>query len=73
MQRYFQSRIHELVNVNTRALFYQESALRWMSLTQKCLGIIVTFICTILALFGQTSPGVAGLIITYALSVTEVV
>ena len=58
---------------NLRALFYHNSADRWLALMLEWVGACIVLCCAIFTILdGEISPGGAGLMITYAINVTQV-
>ena len=57
-----------------KAMFYQNSADRWLALGLEWIGALVVLFCSFYAILEEeTSAGIAGLTVSYALNVTQVV
>lgn len=71
---HFRSLIHPRVDLQFLSFFYQISADRWLRLALDCTGAAVVIFSTLYAIYdNETSPGQAGLIISYALNVTMLI
>ena len=73
MERHFRSLIHFRAGENLKALFYLNSADRWLALLLEWIGAFVVLFCTLFTILEEgTSAGTAGLTISYAINVTQV-
>ena len=73
MESHFQSTFLNHADENLKALFYHNSADRWMALMLESVGACIVLFCAVIAILDRgISPGGAGLMITYAINVTQV-
>ena len=73
MESHFRSLFMNHADDNLRALFYHNSADRWMALMLESVGACIVLFCAVIAILDRgISPGGAGLMITYAINVTQV-
>ena len=73
MENRFRSSIRTYVDDNSKALVYLNTADQWLSFTMKGIGTGIVFLCSVFAIVEEdTTPGMAGLTISYALSATSV-
>ncbi len=73
-EKLFIQEIYRLVDQSQRALFTQLCIDRWLSLRIDIMGVVLVVTASVLAVLSRNSlaPGLAGLSITYAMSVTGV-